>query len=399
MMRAVVEEPIPSPSQLVPTPPELEAIVMRALDRDPARRYHTAQEMALALERFAFANGSFSPQQLSTYMKLLFASDYLQWKRTVSTAMEMETERRAADSSADLLTQSSTDHRSSGATLELRPAQSGNIQEAGVPEGSVETPIFPPGVSRIPPSLPTVHDRLWVYGGIASLAMISIAGVLVLSQPRNVRRTDTIPTATLVKGEAAGVVFEPPPALPMSAVDAAAPAPIAAVVPSLAAVQGIPPAPVAILPAVLPAAMPVLPAAGPPLTVSPGPLASAPAVRAPAPSAPLPAPGTGISASVPDPSMVASRTPSPKRSIKEQRAQRARTAKLSATGAARNRRLSLRDVGRTHVPKRQVVSTRGSRLQMDDLPLPLQASPPPPPVRQREETPAAPFERRRNPFN
>ena len=47
----VLQGYIPSPRSLVPDiPPELDAVVMCAVDRDPSRRFATAHEMALALE-------------------------------------------------------------------------------------------------------------------------------------------------------------------------------------------------------------------------------------------------------------------------------------------------------------------------------------------------------------
>lgn len=48
---AIINEPVAPPSSIVPSlPPALDQVVLRALDRDPSRRYATAQEMALALE-------------------------------------------------------------------------------------------------------------------------------------------------------------------------------------------------------------------------------------------------------------------------------------------------------------------------------------------------------------
>jgi serine/threonine protein kinase len=51
--RKILELPIPPPSQIrADVPPVLDAIVMKALERDPARRYQTAAEMAEDLNRF-----------------------------------------------------------------------------------------------------------------------------------------------------------------------------------------------------------------------------------------------------------------------------------------------------------------------------------------------------------
>jgi serine/threonine protein kinase len=51
VINLILHEPIPSPRKHAPlVSPELEAIVMRGLERDPSQRYATAREMALALE-------------------------------------------------------------------------------------------------------------------------------------------------------------------------------------------------------------------------------------------------------------------------------------------------------------------------------------------------------------
>ena len=61
-MRAIVDDPIPHPSEIAPSiPAELDAIVMRALRKRKDARFASAQEMAVALERFAFSNDGFSP--------------------------------------------------------------------------------------------------------------------------------------------------------------------------------------------------------------------------------------------------------------------------------------------------------------------------------------------------
>jgi serine/threonine-protein kinase len=50
-MKHVQETPVP-PRQIVPTiPPELESVVQRAMAKDPARRYHSADEMGMDLDR------------------------------------------------------------------------------------------------------------------------------------------------------------------------------------------------------------------------------------------------------------------------------------------------------------------------------------------------------------
>jgi serine/threonine protein kinase len=189
-MRAIVDEPIPFPSESVRVPPALEAIVMRALNKDPQQRFQTAQEMALALERFAFASESFSPLQIATYMKGLFAADFMQWKKTVSSAMEMEAPagRRTGTFSTGefLLAPPSADLGTRGPTVALRGSHSDAIPNHRViPESSNDSRLLPAAEYVVQPSTPSAHDRLWVYGGVAALAMISIAGFLVVFGPRS----------------------------------------------------------------------------------------------------------------------------------------------------------------------------------------------------------------------
>ncbi|MBC8133109.1 MAG: serine/threonine protein kinase, partial [Deltaproteobacteria bacterium] len=91
-LRAITQEPIPPPSKFVRISARLEGIVMRALQKSPGDRFQTAQEMALALERYAFASQGFNPVQLAVTMKGLFAGDFARWKRTVAASKELEGE-------------------------------------------------------------------------------------------------------------------------------------------------------------------------------------------------------------------------------------------------------------------------------------------------------------------
>lgn len=70
----IVLHDAPPPSTVDPQyPPVLEAIVMRALARDPDARYQTALELQEALETYAFAEGLHaSPTRLSQLVRKLF---------------------------------------------------------------------------------------------------------------------------------------------------------------------------------------------------------------------------------------------------------------------------------------------------------------------------------------
>jgi len=73
-LQAVTSDPVTPIRELNPNvPAELERIVMKALDRDPGRRYATAREMQLELEEFLLQAGLRSnPALLAVFMQELF---------------------------------------------------------------------------------------------------------------------------------------------------------------------------------------------------------------------------------------------------------------------------------------------------------------------------------------
>ena len=54
----VLKDPVPPPSQFAPVPPDLEAVVMQALEKDPSKRFQTVAELASALEPWGALEGS-----------------------------------------------------------------------------------------------------------------------------------------------------------------------------------------------------------------------------------------------------------------------------------------------------------------------------------------------------
>jgi serine/threonine protein kinase len=88
-MRALIYDPIPKPSSVVPVAEGLEAIILRALTRDPAVRFQTARDLANALERFVVLSGGASAGDLGAVMKTLFAQDYASWQQTIRSAVNL----------------------------------------------------------------------------------------------------------------------------------------------------------------------------------------------------------------------------------------------------------------------------------------------------------------------
>ena len=122
-MRAIVDDPIPHPAEIAPSiPADLDAIVMRALRKRKDARYASAQEMAAALERFAFSNEGFSPMQVAAYTKSLFAAEYLQWRKTATAALDLEVEKPHQGDQA--MAGIGAEPPTAGPTMTLRPGVS-----------------------------------------------------------------------------------------------------------------------------------------------------------------------------------------------------------------------------------------------------------------------------------
>lgn len=80
-MSAIVNGEIPKPSQYRrDVPPELEAIMLKALARDPRDRFQTAGEMAIALDKVAIQVGvGASTTALANYLRLQFGQVTEPW--------------------------------------------------------------------------------------------------------------------------------------------------------------------------------------------------------------------------------------------------------------------------------------------------------------------------------
>ena len=183
-MRAIVDESIPPPSDIVPVAPQLEQIVVRALQKRREDRFQTAQEMALALERYAFAAEGFSPLSLATYMKDLFDVEFVQWKKTVSSALEMEAQPSASGAqSGTRFPIIKPDLPTRGPTVALRGSGSSSSQNRLGMSGGDDA-VWRDPTTDLRTDAPSRRDRMWVYGGVTALAGITLAGIFMLSRPR-----------------------------------------------------------------------------------------------------------------------------------------------------------------------------------------------------------------------
>jgi serine/threonine protein kinase len=158
VLKAIVEADAPAPSSVkIDYPPDLERIVMKALHRNPTRRYSTAEDLQLALENFAREHKlSISNITLGRLMKDLFGTQVESW-----------TQAQRSGKFDGLLDQLADDMKPSELTdpdsnVELVPADNEERTDVETPEKTPPThvvlvaakeettevdPVLPPGVA------------------------------------------------------------------------------------------------------------------------------------------------------------------------------------------------------------------------------------------------------------
>jgi serine/threonine protein kinase len=288
-MRAILDDPIPRPSEVADVPAELDAVVMRALRKRRDARFASAHEMAQALERFAFSNEGFSPLQVASYMKGLFSAEFLQWRKTATAALDMEVDR---GDRYPRLEAPGAEPQTQGPTMALRPGLSTSgvrgasevksTSQGGAapsrPARSKAAQTLPSSPSTVEP--PNKRDRLWVYGGVLVLVGITGYGAWMLSRSQSAVSPHDHPSPPAAPASAEGRGSSPPPALPPAtpeATAAAAPKPTAAAAPK---------------PTAMPPSAPTVPAAatppGPRTATTPADVSNTAALPTPPTSSPSP---------------------------------------------------------------------------------------------------------------
>jgi eukaryotic-like serine/threonine-protein kinase len=152
-------DPAPSPSRFMQYPPDLEAVLMKAISKDPDKRYGTAIEFARALEgTLAEADRSHGGELVSTFVKGLMGT-----QQEAQRAALIDSIRRA--DRASLLPASATlEGLSASGTSGVSSVSTVGITQSLLPEKDFG--FRPPSRARLPLALAAIA---LVVGGIAFL--------------------------------------------------------------------------------------------------------------------------------------------------------------------------------------------------------------------------------------
>jgi serine/threonine-protein kinase len=155
---------VPPPSSIVDNyPVELESIVMRALAKDPNKRFPSAREMSRALQQYVMRAGAFvGPEEIGAYVKHVLSDRFqkreahLQWAAEVTQTVSLdalESARAERGEDGSLLTFES----------DIQEVPRGPRPAAGLPSGptpaasharAVTAPLPRPGALPAPRPLP-----------------------------------------------------------------------------------------------------------------------------------------------------------------------------------------------------------------------------------------------------
>ncbi|HET9751853.1 MAG TPA: serine/threonine-protein kinase [Myxococcales bacterium] len=176
-------------------PPELEGVVLRALARDPARRYQTASALHDDLRRFTVADGKvFGARQLANWLQQEFKEDHEKEQARLRAWGAVAAKPAPANEPPHdtLVTPDMPTLQMEGGTLPGAGASSGT--EPGA-DGASGTLLLSPGEAEAaiqaaleraptgPPAQPSLHEtprlQRWVYAllplGVAALGIVYVA--------------------------------------------------------------------------------------------------------------------------------------------------------------------------------------------------------------------------------
>lgn len=185
----VVSAPIPRPSSTrADYPPALEAIVMKALERDPARRFQTAEEMGQELERYLVADRTLvSRAGVAQLLKRVIGSRIEQRRAAIRAALQLVD----GNASSNLVPAASVDPR---------------LTMPSVTELSSPSASFSPVNSSHPSSAPPSWTGSISGSATASRGTTNAATTRTAPAPAPARRTPWLIGVGALAGVAAALV-------------------------------------------------------------------------------------------------------------------------------------------------------------------------------------------------
>jgi serine/threonine-protein kinase len=213
VLLALMEQPIPRPSEVRPdVPQDLDAIVMRALERRPEARYQSAAELHADLESYLAKNASLSGgAPVARYMQWLFGPERVRARTQLPTLAEMGGAGEAGDAASvgDFGTEPTL-------VRAPTPAEGEGRERTATSRGPVEVAAPSPT-----PVLPRRSGGLKsaALGALGALVVLGAAGAaLVSSRPELVGLGAPAASSPAPVVEAQAAPVEPAPAVAAPAV-------------------------------------------------------------------------------------------------------------------------------------------------------------------------------------
>jgi serine/threonine protein kinase len=211
VLQQIVTRDVEPPSRLVPGyPAALEGIVMRALARDPARRFSTALELQNQLEDFAHDNRlRVSPLVVARLMSTLFPARLEDWdharaqgaffveQHVVRTLIESGKTPEAPHYMPEPLPP--VDDGSGGVTTVSSPPAPGDVEPLERTEVGPKPRLSPHPAPRMPPAMPAMPPMPPPPPMATPLAALSPAKTVPTPPPRRLPTPPPMPPAPPVR--------------------------------------------------------------------------------------------------------------------------------------------------------------------------------------------------------
>src|SRR5213078_2230322 len=117
-------------------------------------------------------------------LKGLFDVEFAQWKKTMSSALDIEARPGPLAVQSGRFPVIKPELPTRGPTVALRKGGSSSQVRRHAPGSGSDAGYGRDPTTDLRTDAPTRRDRLWVYGGVAAVALTAIGGSWVLSRPR-----------------------------------------------------------------------------------------------------------------------------------------------------------------------------------------------------------------------